>query len=40
MVSDTLIGWTRFVEDHERGPLAIAVTYHVAQALLLLALLG
>lgn len=39
MTSDTLIGWTRFVKDHPRGPVAIAVTYHLAQFALLLALL-
>jgi uncharacterized membrane protein YhhN len=40
MTSDTLIGWTRFVRDLPHGELAIIVTYHVAQVLLLLALLG
>jgi uncharacterized membrane protein YhhN len=40
MTSDSLIGWTRFVKDYPWGRVAIAVTYHVAQALLLLALLG
>ena len=40
MISDSLIGWTRFVKDYPWGRVAIAVTYHVAQALLLLALLG
>ena len=40
MTSDGLIGWTRFVKDYPWGKVAIAVTYHVAQALLVLALLG
>jgi uncharacterized membrane protein YhhN len=40
MTSDGLIGWTRFVKDYPWGKVAIAVTYHVAQALLVLALLA
>ena len=39
MVSDTLIGWTRFVRSHPRSEVAVMVTYHLAQVLLLLALL-
>ncbi|MCA1727525.1 MAG: lysoplasmalogenase [Actinobacteria bacterium] len=40
MTSDSLIGWTRFVRPVRYGPVAIIVTYHVAQVLLLFALLG
>ena len=39
-LSDGLIGWTRFVEPLRWGPLAIIVTYHLGQALLVLSLLG
>jgi uncharacterized membrane protein YhhN len=39
MASDTLIGWTRFVGSFRRSEVAVMVTYHVAQVLLLLALL-
>ena len=38
--SDALIAWNRFIEARRRGPLAIIVTYHAAQAGLLLALVG
>lgn len=31
-VSDTLIAWNRFCGQLRRGPLAIMVTYHLAQA--------
>ena len=34
MVSDSLIAWNRFVRAMPWAPLAIIVTYHVAQALL------
>jgi uncharacterized membrane protein YhhN len=34
MISDTLIAWNRFVRPLPWAPLAIMVTYHVAQALL------
>jgi uncharacterized membrane protein YhhN len=37
-VSDALIGFSRFVRDLAWAPLAIIVTYHVAQALLVLSL--
>jgi uncharacterized membrane protein YhhN len=37
--SDALIGLTRFVRSHPRGDLAVMVTYHVGQALLVLSLL-
>jgi uncharacterized membrane protein YhhN len=36
--SDALIGLTRFVAPHPRGPLAVMVTYHLGQALLVLSL--
>jgi uncharacterized membrane protein YhhN len=38
MTSDALIGWTRFVSAKAWGPLAIIVTYHVGQVLLVLSL--
>lgn len=38
MTSDSLIGWTRFVSPKTWGPLAIIVTYHVGQVLLVLSL--
>jgi uncharacterized membrane protein YhhN len=36
--SDALIGWNRFVRRHEYGDLAIIVTYHLGQILLVLSL--
>ncbi len=36
--SDSLIGWTRFVGPIRFSPVAIMVTYHLGQALLVLAL--
>jgi uncharacterized membrane protein YhhN len=39
MVSDALIGWTRFVRPIRWAPVAIIVTYHLAQVFLVLALL-
>jgi uncharacterized membrane protein YhhN len=36
--SDALIGWTRFVGGHDWGGVAIMVTYHVGQILLVLSL--
>ena len=33
-VSDALIGWTRFVQPFKWAPLAIMVTYHLAQTAL------
>jgi uncharacterized membrane protein YhhN len=36
--SDSIIGWTKFVRPHPAGPVAIMVTYHVGQALLVLSL--
>jgi len=38
-VSDTLIAWDRFVHRVRFAPVAIMVTYHVGQALLVLSLL-
>ncbi|MCU0311288.1 MAG: lysoplasmalogenase [Acidimicrobiales bacterium] len=38
-LSDALIGWTRFVRDLERGRLAVMVTYHLGQILLVLGIL-
>lgn len=38
MTSDALIGWTRFVSPKVWAPLAIIVTYHVGQVLLVLSL--
>lgn len=38
VASDALIGWTRFVTPLTRAPVAIMVTYHLAQALLVLSL--
>jgi len=38
MVSDALIAWNRFVVPLEWAPVTIMVTYHVAQALLVLSL--
>lgn len=40
MVSDSLIGWRRFVRPVRHGDLAVIMTYHLAQAALVLALLG
>lgn len=38
MVSDSLIGWRRYVRDEPWMNVAIMVTYHVGQALLVLSL--
>lgn len=40
MSSDAMIGWSRFVREAAWMRVAIIVTYHVAQAALVLALLG
>jgi uncharacterized membrane protein YhhN len=37
--SDTLLAWNRFVRPLRRGPVAVIVTYHLAQGLLVLSLL-
>jgi len=39
-VSDSLIGWTRFVGTVPHGSVLIHVTYHVAQVLLVVALIA
>ena len=36
--SDAMIGWSRFVREHAAHKLGIIVTYHTAQALLVLSL--
>ncbi len=36
--SDALIAWTRFVRDLDHGRLAVMVTYHLAQVMLVLSL--
>lgn len=36
--SDSLIGWGRFVKSHDWGRVAVMVTYHVGQTLLVLSL--
>jgi uncharacterized membrane protein YhhN len=38
--SDALIGWRRFVHDFPRSRVAVMVTYHIGQALLVLSLLA
>ena len=38
MLSDTCIGWSRFVQDFRHSHLTIMVTYHVAQVLLVVSL--
>jgi len=37
-VSDTVLGWTRFVEDFARSRLVVMTTYHLGQVGLVLAL--
>jgi uncharacterized membrane protein YhhN len=39
-VSDALIGWRRFVHDFTHARVAVIVTYHLGQALLVLALVA
>ncbi len=39
-LSDSLIGWTRFVKDIPNGRVYIMVTYHLAQVGIVLSLLG
>ena len=39
LLSDTLLAWNRFVRPIRQGTLAVHVTYHLAQALLVLSLL-
>lgn len=38
-VSDALIGWSRFVKEYSWAPLAIIVTYHIAQIALVSSLI-
>lgn len=38
-ISDSLIGWGRFVKSHDWGRLAVMVTYHLGQILLVLSLI-
>lgn len=40
MLSDALIGWTRFVHPIRHGRVVIMATYHLGQAALVLALVG
>ena len=39
-LSDSLIGWTRFVKDIPNGRVYIMVSYHLAQIAIVLSLLG
>ena len=39
-VSDSLIGWTRFVHDLPHGKVAIHITYHLGQVLLVASIVG
>ena len=39
VASDSMIAWSRFVDEFEAAPVAIMVTYHLAQAGLVLSLL-
>jgi uncharacterized membrane protein YhhN len=38
LASDSLIAWERFVRRVPQGPLAVIVSYHLAQALILIGL--
>jgi uncharacterized membrane protein YhhN len=40
LASDSLLGWNRFVAPVRRANVVVIATYHVGQALLVLALLG
>ena len=40
MASDSMIGWKRFVAEFRGADVAIIVTYHLGQVLLVLGLLG
>jgi uncharacterized membrane protein YhhN len=40
MASDSLIAWNRFVRERPWAPLAIIVTYHLAQAALVTGLVS
>jgi alkenylglycerophosphocholine hydrolase len=39
LVSDTLLAWNRFIRPVPAGTLAVHITYHLAQGLLVLSLL-
>ena len=39
LISDTLLAWNRFIRPVPAGPLAVHVTYHLAQGLLVLSLI-
>lgn len=39
LISDTTLAWQRFVRPLPQGPLAVIVTYHVAQALIVIGLI-
>jgi alkenylglycerophosphocholine/alkenylglycerophosphoethanolamine hydrolase len=39
LASDTLLAWNRFIRPIPSGPVGVHVTYHLAQALLVLSLL-
>jgi uncharacterized membrane protein YhhN len=38
ILSDSIIGETRFVAERDWGPIAVITTYHLGQALLVLSL--
>lgn len=38
LISDLFLAWGRYLRPHPAGPLAVAVTYHAAQALLVVSL--
>jgi uncharacterized membrane protein YhhN len=39
LASDTTLAWNRFVQPLRRGPVLVAVTYHLAQLLIVIGLL-
>jgi uncharacterized membrane protein YhhN len=40
LVSDTVLAWERFVAPLRHGPLAVIVTYHLAQLLIVIGLVA
>jgi uncharacterized membrane protein YhhN len=40
LVSDTVVAWERFVAPLRHGPLAVIVTYHLAQLLIVIGLVA
>lgn len=40
LASDSILGWRKFVQEQPWMPVAVMTTYHAAQALLVLSLLG